>query len=219
VDGQGSVAEQAGTGFWTGQFWIADDSKDVMPSQTMAMSTGPTQNVDAADMVSTTSEGADDQDITTTRRVLRTQTMMLTSTADGAATSHTASSSTTLLPLPSVTIAEAKVPQNTTTVQPSFSTISTLPTTSTVYVAQISPTTSQESDAEATESASFLERHNFSTPGSGAKIAAIGLGAGFGAVVLVVVAIVAMWLLHRRRKGDREVGTRDEGVKLERQGD
>jgi hypothetical protein len=204
------VAEQAGTGFWTGQFWIADNLKDAMPTRTTTMSTGPTQNVNAADMVSTMSEDADDQDITTTKQVVRTQTTMLTSTADSAATSHTASSSTTLLPLPSVTIAEAKVPQNTTTTQPSFSTISTLPTTSTVYVAQISPTT---------ESSSFLERHNFSTPGSGAKIAAIGLGAGFGAVVLVVVAIVAMWLLHRRRSVGREDGTREEGVKLERQGD
>jgi hypothetical protein len=213
------VAEQAGTGFWTGQFWIADNLKDAMPTRTTTMSTGPTQNVNAADMVSTMSEDADDQDITTTKQVVRTQTTMLTSTADSAATSHTASSSTTLLPLPSVTIAEAKVPQNTTTTQPSFSTISTLPTTSTVYVAQISPTTSLESGAEATESSSFLERHNFSTPGSGAKIAAIGLGAGFGAVVLVVVAIVAMWLLHRRRSVGREDGTREEGVKLERQGD
>jgi hypothetical protein len=209
------VADQAGTGFWTGQFWIADNSKDVMPSLTTAMSTGPTQNVNAADVISTKSEGADYEDITTTRRVLRTQTTMLTSTADGAATSHTASSSTTLLPLPSVTIAGANAPQNTTITQPSFSTISTLPTTSTVYVAQISPTTSLGS--EATESASFLERHNFSTPGSGTKIAAVGLGAGFGAVVLVVVAIVAMWLLHRRRKGVGEVGTRDEGIKPERQ--
>jgi hypothetical protein len=213
------VAEQAGTGFWTDQFWIADNLKDIMPTQTTTMSTGPTQNVNVADMISTTSEGADDQEITSTKRVVRTQTTIPTSTADGTATSHTASSSTTLLPLPAVTIAEAKVPQNTTTTQPSFSTISTLPTTSAVYVAQTSPTTSLISGAEATESASFLERHNFSTPSSGAKIAAIGLGAGFGAVVLVVVAIVAMWLLHRRRKGDREVGTRDEGVKLERQGD
>jgi hypothetical protein len=205
------VAEQAGTGFWTGQFWIADDSKDVMPIQTTTRTTStvPTQNVNAADIISTTSEGVDDQDITT-KRVVRTQTTMPTSTADSAATSHTPSSSTTLLPLPFVTIAEAKVPQNTTATQPSFSTISTLPTTSTVYVAQFSPTTSL--GFEATESASFSERHNFSTPGSGAKIAAIGLGAGFGAVVLVVVAIVAMWLLHRRRSST----SRDEDVKLER---
>jgi hypothetical protein len=205
------VAAQAGTGFWTGQFWIADSSKDVVPSLTTAMSTRPTQNVDAADMIST-SESADDQDITTTERVLRTQTTILTSTVDSSVTS---SSSTTLLPLPSVSIVEANAPQNTTATQPSFSTISTLPTTSTVYVAQISSTASLGSGAEATESASFLERHHLPTPGSSANIAAIGLGAGFGAVVLVVVSIVAMWLLHRRRSNSR----RDEGVKLDRQDD
>lgn len=208
VDPQKSKAEQTWVGFVSGQFWIADDSKDGKASQNAKSDSEATQNIDAAD-----------EDLTTSSRVQQTLTRTLTSTVDNpTAASETASSSATRPSLPDVTTAETESTQNTTTTQSSSSSIPP-PAERTIYVAQPSPTPPQASDANATESASFLERHNLSTPGSSANIAAIGLGAGFGAAVLVVISVMAMWLLHRhRRSGRKEAGSDAENAKLEREG-
>jgi hypothetical protein len=89
----------------------------------------------------------------------------------------------------------------------------------TVYVAQISPTTSPTLEPVPTESESFLERSGITTPGSKANIAAIGLGAGCGVLVLVVILALAMWLLHRHRGSGSRARRRDSMGKLERQSD
>lgn len=213
VDPVKSEAEQTWVGFVSGQFWIEDDSKDGKASQNAKSDSEATHQIDAAD-----------EDLTTSGRVQRTLTSTLTSTVDKstAAASETASSDATPSSLPAVTTAETGTTQKNTTTQPSSSLTSSStppPAERTIYVAQPSPTIPQASDANATESASFLERHNISTSGSSANIAAIGLGAGFGAVVLVIIAVMAMWLLHRHRRSDRkEAGSDDENAKLEREG-
>jgi uncharacterized membrane protein YhiD involved in acid resistance len=67
------------------------------------------------------------------------------------------------------------------------------------------------------ESESFLERSGITTPGSKANIAAIGLGAGCGVLVLVVTLAVIVWLLRRHRRSSRRADRQDANVKLERQ--
>ena len=87
-----------------------------------------------------------------------------------------------------------------------------------MYVAQITPTTSSQSlEAAATETESFLEQTGITTSGSKANIAVIGLGAGCGVFVLVVVSGLAIWLVHRRRGSSRRVDRRDANVKLEQE--
>lgn len=86
-----------------------------------------------------------------------------------------------------------------------------------MYVAQITPTTSQTLEPVPTESESFLDSTGITTSGSKANIAAIGLGAGCGVLVLVVVLALAVWLLHRHRRSGRRYDRQDVDAKLERQ--
>jgi hypothetical protein len=162
--------------------------------------------------------------IASTRPVLQTQTEVLPSNASSIEASKAASSSLSQPFLPAVTVAEFHPSQNTTDTQASTSRRSTSIMTieqqaTTVYVAQIPPTTSQTLEPVATESESFLESTGITTPGSKANIAAIGLGAGCGVLVLVVLSVLAMWLLHRHRRSGSEADRQDSIVKLERQGD
>jgi hypothetical protein len=127
--------------------------------------------------------------------------------------------------LPAVTVAELGTSHNTTSTsaqnlasRSSTSIMTIKQQATTIYVAQITSTTSQTLEAQATESESFLRRTGVTTPGSSANIAAIGLGAGCGAIVLVVVSVIAVWLLHRHRGSSVKAFGRDSDVKLERQG-
>jgi hypothetical protein len=156
--------------------------------------------------------------------VLIAQTDVLPSNASATEASQTPSSSLIQPFLPAITVAEFNPSQNTTNTQASASELSTSILTikqqaTTVYVAQITPTTSQTLEPVATESESFLERSGITTPGSKANIAAIGLGAGCGVLVLVVVSVLAMWLLHRHRRSGSRMRRRDSIVKLECQSD
>ena len=146
----------------------------------------------------------------------------LPSNASGLEASKTASSSLSQPFLAAVTIAEFEPSQNASDTQPSASKLSTSIMTieqqaTTVYVAAITPTTSQTLEPVPTESESFLERSGITTSGSKANIAAIGLGAGCGVLVLVVTLAVIVWLLRRHRHSSRRADRQDANVKLERQ--
>jgi hypothetical protein len=210
--------------------WIIDDAQAFASTQT-ASSPESTQNLDMADKTLSihlkvpipTSAELGVEELATTVPILSTQTgMLLPSNASDIEASKTASSSLSQPFLPAVTVAEFNPSQDTTTTQAltsrrSTSIITIKQQATTVYVAQITPTTSQTLEPVATESESFLESSGITTPGSKANIAAIGLGAGCGVLVLVVILAVAMWLLHRHRGRGRRVERRDSIVKLERQ--
>lgn len=211
--------------------WIVDDIQASTLSQTPT-SLGSTQNLDMTDKTLSihlqvpkpTSADLETDNYATTVPLLETQIEVLPSNVSGIEASQTTSSSPSQPFLPAVTLAEFNPSQNTTDAQMSTSKLSTSIVTieqqaTTVYVAQISPTTSQTLEPVATESESFLESTGITTPGSKANIAAIGLGAGCGVLVLVVVLVLAVWLLHRHRRSSRRADQRnaDADVKLERQ--
>lgn len=211
--------------------WIVDDIQAYTFSQTTT-SLGSTQDFDLTDKTMSihlkvptpTSANSEIEHLTTTVPVLIAQTDILSSNASTTDAYKTASSSLSQPFLPAITVAEFNPSQNTTNSQASASELSTSILTikqqaTTVYVAQITPITSQTLEPVPTESESFLERSGITTPGSKANIAAIGLGAGCGVLVLVVVLALAMWLLHRHRRSDSRAHKRDSMVKLERQSD
>ncbi|KAM0704326.1 hypothetical protein Q7P35_008560 [Cladosporium inversicolor] len=209
--------------------WIVDDIQASTLSQT---TTSPGSTQDSADKTlsihlkvpALTSADPGIEELATTVPILEAQTEVPLSNAGGFEASKPASSSESQPFLPAVTLAEFNPSQNTTDPQVSTSKLSTSIMTieqqaTTVYVARISPTTSQTLEPVATESESFLESTGITTPGSKANIAAIGLGAGCGVLVLVVVLVLAVWLLHRHRNSSRRADQRDADadVKLERQ--
>ena len=210
--------------------WIVDDIQtSTFPQTTTTL--GSTQNLDLADKTLSihlkvpTPSSADPgiEGLTTTLPVLIAQTD-LPSNASNSNAPYTASSSLSQPSLPAITLAEFNPSSNTTDPQASASELSTSIMTikqqaTTVYVAQISPTTSPTLEPVPTESESFLERSGITTPGSKANIAAIGLGAGCGVLVLVVILALAMWLLHRHRGSGSRARRRDSMGKLERQSD
>lgn len=200
--------------------YSTDRSIDPDTAETQTIPLGPAStsltNVQPAQLAPE-SAGLEWGDAPTTSRILITRTMMLTSTIAGKPPSETASSNSTAPLLPVEAVSESTTLQNTTTTQ-SLSTRSSTSTntlTSTIYVLQPTSSASQTVGVEATESASWLDKSGVSNPGSSANIAAIGLGAGFGAILLVVVSIMAMWLFHRRTSS-KDV-YREEDGKLERQ--
>lgn len=207
--------------------WVVDDIQPSTLSQTTT-SLGSTQ--DLADKTlsihlevpTPTSGDLGIEELATTAPILEAQTEVPRSNASGIEAIKTASSSPSQPFLPAVTLAEFIPSQNMTNTQATASTRSTSIMTieqqaTTVYVAQISPTTSQTLEPVPTESESFLESTGITTPGSKANIAAIGLGAGCGVLVLVVVLVLAVWLLHRHRRSSRRVDRRDADAKLERE--
>jgi hypothetical protein len=209
--------------------WIVDDIQASTFPQTMT-TLGSTQNFDLADetlgihlkVPTPTSADPESQDVATTVPIFITQTDP--SNASATEASETSSSSPSQPFLPAITVAEFNPSQNTTSPHASASELSTSIMTikqqaTTVYVAQITPTTSQTLIPVPTESESFLERSGITTPGSKANIAAIGFGAGCGLLVLVVISVLAMWLLHRHRRSGSRALRRDSMVKLERQSD
>jgi len=212
--------------------WIVDDAQAFASTQT-ASSPESTQNLDMADRTLSihlkvpipTLADSGVEELATTVPILSTQTeMLLPSNASDIEASKTASSSLSQPSLPAVTVAEFNPSENTTDIHTSTPRLSTSIMTikqqsTTVYVAQITPTTSQTLEPVPTESESFLESSGITTPGSKANIAAVGLGAGCGVLVLVVFLAVAMWLLHRHRGRRRRAERRDSIVKLERQSD
>jgi hypothetical protein len=210
--------------------WIVDDIQASTFSQATT-SLGSTQNLDLADKtfsihlkVPAPTSADPEIDLSTTVPVLIAQTDILSSNSSATGASHTASSSLSQPFLPAITLAEFNPSQNTTNSHASASELSTSIMTikqqaTTVYIAQITPTTSPTLEPVPTESESFLERSGITTPGSKANIAAIGLGAGCGVLVLVVVSVLAMWLLHRHRRSGSGARRRDSVVKLERQGE
>lgn len=209
--------------------WIVDDIQASTFSQATT-SLGSTQNLDLADKTfsihlkvpTPTSADPEIEDLATTVPVLIAQTDILSSNASATEASQTTSSSLSQPFLPAITLAEFNPSPNTTNPQASASEPSTSIMTikqqaTTVYVAQITPTTSPTLEPVPTESESFLERSGITTPGSKANIAAIGLGAGCGVLVLVVMLALAMWLLHRHRRSGSRACRRDSMGKLERQ--
>jgi hypothetical protein len=209
------------------ELWVANDAQasSILRS---ASSLGSPQNTEVMGealsiqlkLPTPTSMDSGAEGFSTTQPISESET--LSSNTSGTEAYRTALSSVTLPLLPAVTVAEFNPSQNATSapkpasrISTSIMTIEQQPTT--IYVAQIPPTTSQTLQAEATESESFLERTGVTTRGSSANIAAIGLGAGCGAIVLVVVSVVAMWLLHRHRRSRRGACGQDADVKLERQ--
>jgi hypothetical protein len=211
--------------------WIVDDIQaSTFPQTTTSL--GSTQDLDWAEKTlsihlkvpTPTSADPEIEELATTVPVLIAQTDVLPSNASATEASQTPSSSLIQPFLPAITVAEFNPSQNTTNTQASASELSTSILTikqqaTTVYVAQITPTTSQTLEPVATESESFLERSGITTPGSKANIAAIGLGAGCGVLVLVVVSVLAMWLLHRHQRSSSRMRRRDSIVKLECQSD
>lgn len=209
--------------------WIADDAQAFASSQTTSIPKS-TQNLDITHKSltihlkvpkPTLAAGPGTGELATTVSVLGPQTE-LPSNASGLEASETASSSVSQPFLPAVTVAQFDPSQNASDTQPSASELSTSILTieqqaTTVYVAAITPTTSQTLEPVPTESDSFLERSGITTPGSKANIAAIGLGAGCGVLVLVVVLAVMVWLLRRHRRSSRRADRQDANVKLERQ--
>jgi hypothetical protein len=209
---------------------VDDIQASTFPQTTTSL--GSTQDLDWAEKTlsihlkvpTPTSADPEIEELATTVPVLIAQTDVLPSNASATEASQTPSSSLIQPSLPAITVAEFNPSQNTTNTQASASELSTSILTikqqaTTVYVAQITPTTSQTLEPVATESESFLERSGITTPGSKANIAAIGLGAGCGVLVLVVVSVLAMWLLHRHQRSSSRVRRRDSIVKLERQSD
>ncbi|GAB7324873.1 hypothetical protein MBLNU13_g08698t1 [Cladosporium sp. NU13] len=206
--------------------WIVDDAQAFASSQTTSIPES-TQNLDMTHKSLTihlkvpkpTLAGPGSGELATTVPILRPQTE-LSSNASGI---EAVSPSPSQPFLPVVTLAEFDPSQNASDTLPSASRLSTSIITieqqaTTVYVAAITPTTSQTLEPVATESGSFLERSGITTPGSKANIAAIGLGAGCGVLVLVVVLALMVWLLRRhRRNSSRRADRQNANVKLERQ--
>lgn len=209
--------------------WIADNAQTFASSQTTSIPES-TPNLDMTHKSltihlkvpePTLATGPGTGELATTVPTLATQTE-LPSNARSIEASKTASSSLSQPFLPVVTPAEFYPSQNASETQSSASKPSTSITTieqqaTTVYVAAITQTTSQTLQPVATESESFLESSGITTPGSKANIAAIGLGAGCGVLVLVVTLAVILWLLRWHRRSSKRVDPQDANVKLERQ--
>jgi hypothetical protein len=208
------------------ELWVADDAQGSALLQTTS-SLGTTPSIDKTlsirlKLPTPTSVNQEAEGFFDTKPVLETQLEMLPLYTSEAETPKTTSSSALL---PAVTVAELGTSHNTTSTsaqnlasRSSTSIMTIKQQATTIYVAQITSTTSQTLEAQATESESFLRRTGVTTPGSSANIAAIGLGAGCGAIVLVVVSVIAVWLLHRHRGSSVKAFGRDSDVKLERQG-
>ena len=206
----------------TGSSWIVDDAQAFAPSQTTSILES-TQNIDMTHRSLTIhlkvpKPTLGSGELATTLPILGPQTE-LPSNASGI---EEGSSSLSRPFLPAVTVAEFDPSQDPSDTVSSASELSTSILTieqqaTTVYVAAITPTTSQTLESVPTESDSFLERSGITTPGSKANIAAIGLGAGCGVLVLVVVLAMMVWLLRRHRRSSRRADRQDANVKLERQ--
>jgi hypothetical protein len=210
------------------ELWVADDAQGSAFLQTTS-SLGTTPSIDKTlsirlKLPTPTSVNQEAEGFVDIKPVLETQLEMLPLNTSEAETPKTTSSSALL---PAVTVAELGTSHNTTSTSTSAQNLASRSSTSimtikqqatTIYVAQITSTTSQTLEAQATGSESFLRRTGVTTPGSSANIAAIGLGAGCGAIVLVVVSVIAVWLLHRHRGSSVKAFGRDSDFKLERQG-
>ena len=211
--------------------WIVDEAQAFASSQTTSTPQS-IQKLDMSDKSLTihlkvpkpTLAGSGSGELATTVPLLEPQTEMSSNASGIEASKTTASSSLSQAFLSAVTVAEFDPSGNTTDTldPPSTSRLSTSIMTieqqaTTVYVAAITPTTSQTLEPVPTESESFLERSGITTPGSKANIAAIGLGAGCGVLVLVVTLAVMVWLLRRHRRSSRRADLQDSNVKLERQ--
>jgi hypothetical protein len=209
--------------------WIVDDAQAFASSQTTSIPES-TQKLDMADKSLTihlkgpkpTLAGLGGGELATNVPLLEPQTELPSNASGIESSKTTASSSLSQAFLPAVTVAEIDPSQNASDTQLSASKLSTSIMTieqqaTTVYVAAITPTTSQTLEPVPSESESFLERSGITTPGSKANIAAIGLGAGCGVLVLVVTLAVIVWLLRRHRRSSRRADRQDANVKLERQ--
>lgn len=209
--------------------WIVDDAQAFASSQTTSIPES-TQKPDMTDKSLTihlkvpkpTLAGPGSGELATTVPILEPQTELPSNASGIESSKATASSSLSQAFLPAVTVAEFNPSQNASDTQLSASKLSTSIMTieqqaTTVYVAAITPTTSQTLEPVPSETESFLERSGITTPGSKANIAAIGLGAGCGVLVLVVTLAVTVWLLRRHRQRSRRADRHDANVKLERQ--
>jgi hypothetical protein len=209
--------------------WIVDDAQAFASSQTTSIPES-TQKLDMADKSLTihlkgpkpTLAGLGGGELATNVPLLEPQTELPSNASGIESSKTTASSSLSQAFLPAVTVAEIDPSQNASDTQLSASKLSTSIMTieqqaTTVYVAAITPTTSQTLEPVPSESESFLERSGITTPGSKANIAAIGLGAGCGVLVLVATLAVIVWLLRRHRRSSRRADRQDANVKLERQ--